>query len=507
VSDLTARRQLTRRLVRTQARLEAGLGDRWIPTVVTGLLAFVIIQTSLAKLHSVDTGIDLAGYSQALWLLGQGKMPEASLFGGDVHLLELHWSFIMYPLAVLGLLFPAAQLLLVTQGLALAAAVLPLWRLARDVAALRVGAATCLIVAYALHPATHLLGTEDFHPESLSVPALIAMAYFGATKRWIPYWICIAVALACRADLGLVVAMWGFVVLGSRERTQGVWTMGVGLVWTLGLLLVLQPIVGEAGVASGLFTNDGSSLGEVVLSTVRDPLSLLSELLARDNILLIVGLLTPVIFLPLLSLRYVAPAVPLAVLYLSADLPAAGAFAGRGSMLLAIVMIAATYALNRLGTEGVDRVFLDGRVLSTLLAAAVLSFVASSPISPYERPWEWSRRDGTDEAVMEAIALLGPDVPVRASPSVLAQLAERPWVFALETGQEPSAAQAGFPDFTRAVLVVEREIPPRTESDREDFDRAMRTQGFRLLVDDRLNGVALYSRQLPASAGTEVTGQ
>jgi hypothetical protein len=143
---------------------------------------------------------------------------------------------------------------------------------------------------------------------------------------------------------------------------------------------------------------------------------------------------------------------------------------------------------------GVDRVFLDGRILSTLLAATVLSFVASSPTSPYGKPWQWSKRDATDEAVLAAIDQLGPDVPIRASPSVLAQLSERPWLFALDPGHEPSAAQAGFPDFTRAVLVVERELPPWNEVDREDFDRAMGSQGFQLVIDDRVNGVSLYSR-------------
>lgn len=494
MSELPLQRRVSRWTVKTQARLEAGAGDRWIPPLVTLTLALVLIETSLARLRSLDTGLDLAGYSQALWLLGQGKMPKASLFGTGVHLLQIHWSFILYPLAPVARYVEPARVLLVTQALALAAAVVPLWRLARTVANLRVGAATCLVLAYALHPATHLLGTQDFHPESLAVPALIGMAYFGAVKRWVPYWVCIALALACRADLGLVVALWGFVVIGSRERTVGVWTLGVGLVWTLGLLLVVQPLVGEAGVAAGQFTYDGSSLGEVVLSLAQHPVSLVRALLARDNMTLIVNLLAPVIFLPLLSARYLAPALPLGVLYLSAQGSRSGAFAGRGSMLLAVVMIAATYALNRLGTMGVDRVFLDGRVLSTLLAASVLSFVASSPISPYNRPWGWDDRDATDAAALAAVAQLGPEVPVRASTSVLTSLADRPWLFSLDPNQEPSAAQAGFPDFTRAVLLVDRDVPPRSADNRESFGRAMAAQGFTLSIDDRANGVSLFTR-------------
>lgn len=475
------------------------MGDRWIPTAVTIVLAAVLIRSGLARLNSLDTGIDLAGYSQALWLLAEGKMPEASLFGSDVHLLELHWAFIMYPLAALAVVFPPAELLIVVQGLALAAAVVPIWWLARRVANLRVGAATALIVAYSLHPATHRLGIEDFHPESLAVPALIAMAYFGATKRWIPYWVSIAIALACRADLGLAVALWGFVALGNRERSVGIWTLGVGLVWSLGLLLVLQPIVGDAGVTTGLFGYDGTTLGEVLVSTLRDPLALIGDLVARENVDLLVALLAPVIFLPLLSLRYLAPALPLAGLYLIADLPTEAAFAERSSMLLAFIMIAATYALNRLGNMGVDRVFLDVRVLSTLTAASVLLFVASSPISPYERPWGWGERSETDESIIEAIGVIQDDSAVRASPSALALLSGRPWLFALDTEREPSAAQAGFPDFTRAVLVVEEEIPERSSTDREEFERSMLNQGFDIAYDDRVNGVRLYSRQSAAA--------
>lgn len=501
VSELPLQRRLERQIVRQQARLEAGVGDRWIPTVVTVILAVVIIRSALARLTSLETGIDLAGYTQALWLVADGKVAEASLFGTDVHLLELHWAFIMYPLAALALVFPAAKLLVVVQGLALASAVMPIWWLARRVANLRVGAASALIIAYSLHPATHQLGTVDFHPEALAVPALIAMAYYGAMKRWIPYWISIAIAVACRADLGLAVALWGFVALGNRERSVGIWTLSFGLVWSLGLLLVVQPIVGGTGVASGSFGYAGTTLADVLISSVRNPVELVSDLVARENIELLVSLLAPVIFLPLLSLRYLAPALPLAALYLVADLPES-AVAERSAMLLAFIMIAATYALNRLGNMGVDRVFLDVRVLSTLTAASVLLFVSASPISPYEKPWAWDERDGTDQAIIEAISFVQDDAAVRASPSALTTLAGRPWLFALDTEREPSAAQAGFPAFTRAVLVVEREIPERSTTDREEFEQGMLNQGFEILFEDRPNGVSLYSRQ---SAAPEVT--
>ncbi|MEM9894363.1 MAG: DUF2079 domain-containing protein [Actinomycetota bacterium] len=494
MSEVPFQRRLERQLIRQQARIEAGAGDRWIPTVVVVLLGAVLIRAGLDRLDALDTGRNLAAYSQSLWLLSEGKMPEASLFGPDVHVLERNWTFILYPLGALATVVPAAELLIVVQSAALAIAVLPLWWLARSVAKLRVGAATALIGAYALHPATHRLGTEDFNPASLAVPALIAMAFFGATKRWPWYWAAIAFALACRADLGLAVALWGFVVLGSRERTVGLWTLGVGLFWSLGLLMIVHPIIGQTPLAPETFGGtDGTFLGDVLLDAVRDPVRVVQDLVARENITLIVGLLAPVIFLPLLSLRYLAPALPLGVLYLAAGAADEAIFAERAAMLLAFVLIAATYALNRLGNMGVDRVFLDVRILSTLAATAMLIFVADSPISPYERPWEWDRQTSVDASIMEAIELIEDDVAVRASPAALAELSDRDWIFALDTEQEPVAALAGFPDYTLAVLVVDEQIPERTQSSREAFDQGMTSQGFQLVYDE--NGVALYSRQ------------
>lgn len=504
MSELPIQRRIRRQAVRAQARLDAGVGDRWIPTVATIALTAALAAVGLARLRSVDTGVDLGAYTQAVWLVGQGKMPQASLFGTDIHLLEVHWAFIMYPLALLALIFPPADLLIVVQALAVAVGVVPLWWLARRVTNLRVGASTALIGAYAAHPATHRLVTSDFHPVALAIPALIGMAYFGAAKRWVPYWACIAFALSCRADLGLAVALWGFVVLGHRERSVGLWTVGVGLIWSLGLLFVVQPIMGDTGVASGQFGYDDALLGEVVLSSMRDPVGLVQVLFAQDNLVFLIGMLTPVVFLPLLSLRHLAPSLPLVILYLIAEVPAEAAMAERSAMLLAFVLIATTFGLNRLGQMGVDRVFLDVRILATLVAAAVLSFVSSSPISPYTQPWEWRRQDQTDLAIREAVALVEPDVAVRASPSALTLLAERPWLFALDTERQPSAAQAGFPGFTRAVLVVEREIPPWEESEREELDRGMEAQGFAVIYD-RFE-VVLYSRQ-DAGTGPEPTGE
>ncbi len=483
---------MSRRLVRFQARLEASLGDRWIPLIVSVSLIGVLVFTGLARVNSLESGRDLGGYSQAVWLLAEGKIPEASLFGDGVHVLELHWSFILYPLAGLATIFPTAEMLIVTQAVALGMTVFTLWRLARRIANLRVGAATALVMAFALHPATHRLAVNDFHPETMAVPCLVGLAYFGAAKRWVPYWICVVLILACRADLGLAVALWGFVLLGDGERRGGLWTLGVGSVWALGLLLVVQPLFGEASVFGGQYGAYGDSLGEVLVNAVTDPLTLLRDLTSAENVALLVGLLAPVIFLPLLSLRHLLPAVPLGAIYLITDVDDSGAFAERSALLLAFVLIAAVFAVSRLGDMGVDRVFVDVRLLTTIVAAAGLVFISASPISPYERPWTWGDQDPTDLAVLAATEQLPPDIAIRASSSALTPLSGRFWLYALDDSRRPDAAF----DLanTRALLVVDRDLPAVTAEERQAFIDVATNAGFEVRIDDRENGVTLYFR-------------
>ncbi len=492
MSELPYQRRLERRLVRFQARLEASSGDRWIPTTVALLLATFLILAGLAQIADLETGRDLAGYSQAVWLLGEGNVPEASLFGDGVHVLELHWSFILYPLAALALIFPAAKMLVVVQAIALAGGIFPLWRLARRVANLRVGAATALILAFALHPAIHRLGVNDFHPEALAVPFILGLVYFGARKRWIPYWVCVVVVLACRADLGLAVAMWGFVLLGDGERRGGLWTLGIGSMWALGLLLVVQPLVTEAAVFGGQYGAYGDSLGEVFINAATNPIQLLQDLTSSDNVELIVGLLAPVIFLPLLSLRHLLPALPLGAIYLITDANDSEAFAERSALLIAFVFVAAVWALSRLGDMGVDRVFVDVRLLATVVAAALLLYISASPISPYEQPWAWGDPDPTDVAIEQAAAALPPDIAIRASPSALTPLSERFWLYALDASRPPTPAIDLVN--TRALLIADRDIPEVTEEERQAFIDVATNFGFEVRVDDRQNGVTLFFR-------------
>ncbi len=494
MSDASLQRRASRFVVRVQARAEAGQADRWAPFLLAGLVSLVFAVVATARNRSLDAGLDLAGYSQATWLIGQGYRPETSLFGTEVHVLELHWSFVLYPLAMVSKVIDVVDVLLVSQSVAIGLTVVPLWWLCRRVCRLRFGATLALALAFCLHPGIHQIVVNDFHPEALATPAFVGMAYASAARRWGLYWICVVFVLACRADLGLTVAAWGLLLIVDGRRRAGLWSTGIAAFWSLGLLLVLQPILGNA--SGGQYGEYGDSLGEALVTMLSNPGQFFGDLFDRANVLVLLGLLAPILFLPLLSLRYFLPAVPLGAVFLVTSVTDS-AITDRTSMLLAFAFIASAYALSRLGVLGVDRVFVDVRVLATLVAASFISYAATSPLAPYDAPWDWGQRDDADEGVLEAVAWLSPSTAVRSSPTGLSNLSMRPWLYSLATDQQPQVASAVYR--VRAVLIDERTLPelePEARAEqREAFAAAMAAQGYELVVDRSDVGVLLFYRE------------
>ncbi len=489
MSHIPYSRRFRRRLTAIQSRLDAGAADRWIPYGIGSLLALVLGLTSTARFDGLDMGPDLAGYTQAIWLLTEGISPTATLLGEGVHLLELRWSFFLYVLTVPGWFFPIAKTLLVAQAVALGLAVVPLWLLCRKVARLRVGAATAICLAYALHPATQRIGAVDFHPEAFALPALLALVYYGATRRWLLYWPTLFLVLLIQADLGLVIAVFALFVLGDAERSTGLWTLAIGLVWSLGLLLVAQPLSGETGVIGGVYGEYGDSFGDALIEIVSNPGRFAGDLTERENITLLLGLLTPVLFLPMLSLRHLIPALPaVALLVLTQSTDSSQGIAP----VLAFVMVSSVFALDRLGTLGVDRVFLDPRLLTALIAVASLLYLTRSPLSPYDEPWRFADRDESDEELVAAAIRLEASVPVRASANILPHLADRPFAYSLSADQ-PTVAAVVFR--SRAVLIDQRTLDEPLGPDQLDsFTAQMAGLGFNLVNDDPDGEILLFFR-------------
>lgn len=484
-------RRLDQTLLRWQARLDAAWADRVVPWAGAALLFGLLFGLALARADAFEPGAVLGRFVQAAWLISSGNGAEPTI-GGE-HLVADHTSLILWPLAYATAVLPTVPTLLAAQSAALAVGVVPLWRVARRVVHLRVGAAATLGVAYGLNPAIQNLNLADFHPQTLAVAPLLAATYYGLERRWRRFWIFAGLSVLCAAELGLVVGGLGLLLALDGSRRQGSRAVAFGIGWTAVAVLVVQPTFGDAAlIAPDAFGDYGHSALGVLGAMVTHPFQVLGDIFSEADVRLLVGLLAPLLFLPLLAPRYLLPALPLQTLYLVAAVPLSGP-TGAHHLVPAIpfTFVAATFALSRIGRRSVERVLVDRRVLLALVLATVGFFALDAASSPYRTPWAWGGDDRLDSALQGVIERVEEDDAVRASPAVLPVLAERPQIYELDL-PGPNAGRA-----TRNATVVvldEQAVADWTLDDNLTFFAAMVARGWSLEYRD--DDLSLWREQL-----------
>lgn len=470
-------------MLRWQARLDSEWVDRVLPWLLSTGLFLWLVALALAKARSLDGTVDLAAYTQAAWNIREGHEPVMTVTNG-AHVLAQQAAFLFYPMVGVTYLTTIIPGLLVIQSAALAVAIVPLWRIARRLANLRVGAVGTLAFVYAVYPTMHNLNLAGFDPAVVALPGLLAAFYFGLTERWRWFAACCVVIVLARADLAIAVAGFGGLLVFEGKRRHGLLTMGSALGWTLVAALVIQPAFGNGSFPHlDAFADFGDSPATAAWGMITHPLEVLTRLVSEQNFNLAVTLLAPVVFLPVLAPRFLVPVLPLQVLYLVADVPSEAVYGKQTIAITAFIFLATAMALRRLGRMGVEKITVDPRLLGALLLAGTVFFVRDAASSPYREPWDWGGQDEIDAVRLDAQELIAPDARVRASRSMLQVLAERQVLYQLELGDRPDPARAARE--VDVVVLDEREIQGWDAVERRVFRLGMQTSGFEVVLDDQ----------------------
>ncbi|MGN6696401.1 MAG: DUF2079 domain-containing protein [Aquihabitans sp.] len=438
------RRRWRRSVLRFQGRLDGDAADRVLPwTFAIGAFA-LLLALDAAALRSLEGGSGLGPWLQAAWRREHGG-AGAPLGGVDPA--RGAWSLIAEPILWIGRFVPPVAAFAVVQAAAIAIGIVPLWRLAREEARLRVGASTVIVTAYVLAPTLHRANLAAFHPETIALPLLL-WAYLASRRRhWKTYAVLVVLVLACGASLGVTVAGLGLVLLLTGDRRPGWITALAGVIWSVIAVLVVQPDLPDGPLTpAGEFVARATGPLAVIPELVAHPISRGGELLSEPAVLFLVLVLAPLLFLPMVAPRKLSGALPCLALAMIADAAVQDA-AQRGVIslspagahvapALAFVFIALVFALERIGTPSVTRVNVDRRVLLALLAGATLFFVTEAPTSPYRQPWAWGSQDVVDGARLEAADRIGPSGSVAVSPSSTALVADRAHVIELPLDAE-----------------------------------------------------------------------
>ncbi len=488
------RRRWDRRLLRMQGLLDGEQADRLLPWFGSFGVFLVLTALAAAAIRSGEPGSGLAPWLQAAWRRENGWAGSPV---GGVDPARATWSLVSEPILWVTRFVPPEAVFTTVQAAAIGLAVIPLWRLAREDAQLRVGASVTVCLALVLAPALQRTNLTSFHPEVIALPALL-WAYRAARQDHLyRYGALVGLVLICRADLGVTVAALGLVLASQGRRLQGMVTAVVGTGWSIAAVIALDPQLPDRALTpAGEFVARAVTPLAVLPSLFTDPIGAVRELLAEPSVLFLVVVLAPLLFLPLMAPRVLAVAVPGLMLAMIAD-QAVQREAQRGVLdlspaaahvapALSFVFVATVYALERIGTRSVTRVNVDRRVLLALFAGASLFFVTEAPTSPYRQPWAWGSRDEVDRARHLAVTPIEPTDRVAASPRVTALVAERAHLVELPPGPEDltDARVASVADRVDVVVLdtSEEAAPPNpngwSDEQREEVLDRFAAQGF-----------------------------
>lgn len=436
-SDL--QRRWRRFVLRLQGRLDGETADRTLPWAFA-ILAFVLfVALDAAAVRSLEGGSGLGPWLQAVWRRQHGGAGTPL---GGVDPASGAGSLIAEPVLWIARFASPRATFAVVQAGAIALGIVPLWRLAREEARLRVGASSVIVAAYVLAPTLHRANLAAFHPEAIALPLLLWAYLFARRAQWRRYAVMVVLVLASGAALGLTVAGLGLVLFLGGERRPGWITAAVGLGWSTVAVVVIGPdLPSQTVTPAGEFVARATGPLAVIPGLIAHPISRGAELLSEPAVFFLVLVLAPLLFLPMVAPRRLAGALPCLALAMIADAAVQDAApsgvinlspaAGHIAPALAFVFIALVFALERIGTPSVTRTNVDRRVLLALLVGASLFFVTESPSSPYRQPWGWGGRDAVDGARLEAADRIRGSGVVAVSPSSTALVAERAEVIEL----------------------------------------------------------------------------
>ncbi|MEK7516214.1 MAG: DUF2079 domain-containing protein [Patescibacteria group bacterium] len=313
------------------------LGNKSRNLIILALACAIFVVAAVAlglgKLAAFRyNAIDLAYYNQALWNTIHGQPfaltihPHPTL--GD------HFEPILLLLAPLYALAPGPKILIVLQALTLGGSAFLIFLLAKEILENPSARERCLprpvvrsaplretdqapwlrqlaegwgslgiALAWLANPFVWNIQLFEWHTLPFAIPPLLAALLFFERRRLLPFLGMLALALLVREDVALVVA--GFGLYGLVRRRNIAWIaipLAGGAAWFLfASRTIAHFAIGGAYKFLIYYGWLGNSFGEMAANMVRHPLSVLAHVGTLANVEMILGLLIPFLFVPLIA--------------------------------------------------------------------------------------------------------------------------------------------------------------------------------------------------------------
>jgi uncharacterized membrane protein len=295
--------------------------------------SYFIIYLTRGQSAYLTNAEDLGIMDQAIWNTAHGNMlhmticniiSDSNCYSPDgVTRFAIHFEPILFPVSLLYLVWPGPQTLLVLQTLVVAMGAYPAFWLAR----LRLRndlAGVVIALLYLLYPAQQQATVFDFHAVTFTAALLLFVLYFMYTRRTVLVFVFAILAMACKEEIPLVIAMFGLWSVIFQQR----WRSGLGLVllavaWAALALFYIPPHFSPTGhpLLIGRYAALGKGPVQIVYNILRHPGTFLHQYVLESNhIFYLRILLSPAAYLPMLAPWVLVLALPsLAINMLSSD--------------------------------------------------------------------------------------------------------------------------------------------------------------------------------------------
>ncbi len=403
----------------------------WTTTAVWSAVLFVVVRDAYTGFRLGR--FDLGNMVQAVWSTANGRFLETTegSTGEQMSRLGSHADPFLAALAPLWALWPSPLALALAQIVVVALGALPVfWLARRHLDSERV--AGLLALAYLAYPWIATSAVGAIHPVTFAITFLLFCVWFLDTDRLLPFLAFALLTFSTGELMGLpVVALGVWYAWARGRRRAGSAIAALGAAWTFVAIYVVVPKA-SGGDSSfyGFYDHVGGSPQGVVRTLLTDPLAVLGALVEAHDIVYLVWLGVPLLFLFVLSPGLAAVALPQLLANTMSDFRSMSDPRYHSVAAIVPFLVAATvFAVSKMSS---------GR--REVAAAAVLTCSAciALVVGPWPRAVGMSPLGGRESvskprrsALAHAVALVPGDAPVVASNSVGAHLSGRRVVYSV----------------------------------------------------------------------------
>jgi uncharacterized membrane protein len=275
--------------------------------VVLGMVGYTVLVGLLCLRHHYRLGtaaFDLGGYDNIFYSALKGHPLRGTVAvpsGEDWSSMKTHAELSLYFFLPIYAIRPSAETLLWMQSAVVALGAFPVYGIAAR--HLSKPAALLLAFAYLLFPAIHSGNFYDFHFQPLASTSILWCFYFLDTRRNLAFSIAFVVALGCREDASISLAVAGFLmVCGGYRPRMGLLVAIVSTLYFFVIKFVLMPIFGSwwfSDMYKDLVPPGLNGFFGVIATLITNPIYALDTLLTREKVLHVLKIFLPLAFLPL----------------------------------------------------------------------------------------------------------------------------------------------------------------------------------------------------------------